>query len=132
MGKKYTEDIHILPKGQKKLKAKPKPSQQRSGPYLLVTIIKWSQICTRTIRKCFFEDIIFLAPYPISFPMKTFKMVVNSQLLSKYKFFLAITRKQSTKYCCNLMALYKDYWFIWDGLLHGIHSCNKYKRGNNS
>ena len=36
-----------------------------------ITIIKWCQICTRTIRKCFFENILFLAPFPIEIPIVT-------------------------------------------------------------
>ena len=33
------------------------------------TIEKWSQIYTRTIRKCFFENILFLGTFPIVNPI---------------------------------------------------------------
>ena len=36
-----------------------------------ITIVKWSQICTRTTRKSFFEDIKFLAPFSIEIPIVT-------------------------------------------------------------
>ena len=34
-----------------------------------ITIEKWSQISTRTIRKCLFEDILFLGAIPIVIPI---------------------------------------------------------------
>ena len=34
-----------------------------------ITIVKWSQIYTRTIRKCLFEDILFLGAFPIVIPI---------------------------------------------------------------
>ena len=34
-----------------------------------ITIEKWSQIYTRNIRKCFFEDILFLGAFPIVIPI---------------------------------------------------------------
>ena len=33
-----------------------------------ITIEKWSHICTRTITKCLFEDILFLGAFPIVIP----------------------------------------------------------------
>ena len=34
-----------------------------------ITIDNWSEICTRTIRKCLFEDILFLGAFPIVIPI---------------------------------------------------------------
>ena len=34
-----------------------------------INIEMWSQIYTRTIRKCFFEDILFLCAFPIVIPI---------------------------------------------------------------
>ena len=34
-----------------------------------ITIEKWSQICTRTIRNGFFKDILFLGLFPIVIPI---------------------------------------------------------------
>ena len=34
-----------------------------------ITIEKWSQICTRTIRNGFFKDILFLGSFPIVIPI---------------------------------------------------------------
>ena len=38
-----------------------------------ITFIKWSQICTRTTRKYFSEDIFSVGSFPIEIPMITFK-----------------------------------------------------------
>jgi hypothetical protein len=42
-----------------------------------ITIIKWSQICTRTIRKFFFGNILFLAPCTIEIPILTQKFYTH-------------------------------------------------------
>ena len=34
-----------------------------------ITIEKWSQICTRTVRNVFFKDILFLGSFPIVIPI---------------------------------------------------------------
>mgnify|MGYP000105180269 CR=1 FL=1 len=34
-----------------------------------ITIEKWSQICTRTMKKGFFEDILFMGLFPIEIPI---------------------------------------------------------------
>ena len=56
-----------------------------------ITIKKWSQICTRTIRNGFFKDILFLSSFPIVIP------IVNLIML---KFFVAdLCTKRHNKNC---------------------------------
>ena len=39
-----------------------------------ITIIKWSQIPKKSIRKCFFRGIFILGPFSIKFPIVTLKI----------------------------------------------------------
>ena len=47
--------------------AKLKPLYNRE--FYHITIKKWSQICTRIIRKCLFKDILFLGTFLIVIPI---------------------------------------------------------------
>ena len=38
-----------------------------------ITILKWSQICKNTIRKCFFRDILFVGRFSIEIPIVPLK-----------------------------------------------------------
>ena len=56
-------------------------NQNLTPPYNIyfchITIVKWSQICTWTVRKCFFVDILFLAPFPIEISIVTQKFYTH-------------------------------------------------------
>ena len=39
-----------------------------------ITIIKWCRISKKSIRKCFFRDILILGPFSIKFPIVAFKI----------------------------------------------------------
>ena len=95
-----------------------------------ITIEKWSQICTRTIRNGFFKDILFLGLFPIVIP------IVNSISnldhegveLSCWNLLWLISAPKDT-----IKTLSRDVWMFLTKNLHALMwhvTCDRWREVN--
>ena len=81
-----------------------------------ITIEKWSQICTRTIRKCLFKDILFLGASPIVIPIVNSISNLNHEWVElsrwNYSWLINAPKEPIKKHQPVCLNDFNKYWHV--------------------